>query len=50
LQQGDYLVFRLNADYQLWDQSVKTGVGAESEGGKLVVETPIFRDQLCDIS
>jgi hypothetical protein len=45
LQQCDHFVFRLHADHQLWDQSVKAGVGAECECGKWVVEASIFRDQ-----
>ncbi|MNI70795.1 hypothetical protein D3C73_1266290 [compost metagenome] len=41
LQQPDHFVFRLHAHDQLGDQPVETGVGAEGQGGRGVVETAI---------
>ncbi len=50
LQQRHHFLFRFHANHQLWDQSVKTGVGAEGERGKWIVEATIFWDQLCGVA
>ncbi|MNE44040.1 hypothetical protein D3C80_1382500 [compost metagenome] len=50
LQQRHHFVFGLDADNQLRNQSIETGIGAEGQGRQRVVEPSLLRNQLLCIS
>ncbi|MNX91287.1 hypothetical protein D3C86_1233610 [compost metagenome] len=46
LQQCHHFVFGLDADHQLRNQTIETGIGAEGQGRQRVVETSLLGNQL----
>ncbi|MNG12974.1 hypothetical protein D3C84_966210 [compost metagenome] len=49
-QQRHYFVFGLDADHQLWNQTIEAGVGAEGQGRQRVIETSFWWNQLLCIT
>ncbi|MNV85447.1 hypothetical protein D3C71_1794100 [compost metagenome] len=49
-QQRHHFIFGLDADHQLRNQSIETGVGAESQGRQRVVEATLAGNQLLRIT